>query len=145
MNVIDVRLFQRQKSNNKELFEDYRDVKKLAKNSVLKEGDRGVLKGYEELVNKSGSITININSEDCINLNTSGNVTLTFQSGAESQHSVKVLNIKATAATVLTINGATFANGESAPDWGSAGQTLVLLAHFVGGRVLLNTIDNTQG
>lgn len=111
---------------------------------ILKSGDRGQLAGSETAQALSGSQTISANSADCINLTTSGAVTLTFQAAADTVRSVKAICLKASAATTLTVSGAVWANKGSAPTWGNAGTILVLLAHFVGARVVLTVTDNTQ-
>ena len=112
--------------------------------SIPKAQNRGTPAGYETVSSLSNSQIININSADCINLATSGAVTLTFTAAAATQRAIKVLCLTASAATTLTISGAVWANNGSAPTWGDAGKILVLLAHFVGGRVVLSVVDNTQ-
>lgn len=112
--------------------------------SIPKAQNRGTPAGYETVQALSNSQTININSADCINLATSGAVTLTFTAGAATQRAIKVLCLTASAATTLTVKNAVWANNGAAPAWGNAGKILVLVAHFVGGRVVLSVIDNTQ-
>lgn len=111
---------------------------------VAKSGDRGSLAGSETATALSGAQTINVNSADCINLTTSGAVILTFTAAAATVRAIKVISITASAATTLTVSGAVWANNGSAPTWGTAGKILVLIAHFVGGRVVLTVADNTQ-
>ncbi len=112
--------------------------------AVPKSGARGTLAGNETASAVSGNQTINASSPDCINISTSGAVTLTFTAAAATVRAVKALSLTASAATTLTISGAVWANKGSAPTWGNAGAILVLLAHFVGGRVVLSVADNTQ-
>lgn len=112
--------------------------------SVPKSGARGQLAGNETAQALSNSQTISVNSSDCINLATSGAVTLTFTAAAATVRALKVLCLTASAATTLAIRGAVWANAGEAPTWGTAGKILVLLAHFVGGRVVLSVADNTQ-
>lgn len=112
--------------------------------AVPKSGARGSLAGNETASALTGSQTINANSADCINISTSGAVTLTFTPAAANIRAVKALSLTASAATTLTISGAVWASKGSAPTWGNAGTILVLLAHFVGGRVVLSVADNTQ-
>ncbi len=112
--------------------------------AVPKSGARGTLAGNETASAVSGNQTINASSADCINIGTSGAVTLTFQAAAATVRAVKALSLTAPAATTLTISGAVWANKGTAPTWGNAGAILVLLAHFVGGRVVLSVADNTQ-
>lgn len=116
----------------------------LAK-KIPKSGDRGTLSGYETAATLTGSPTININSASTNVMNTSGAVTLTFTAAAATASDVKVIALTATAATTLTIAGAVWANGGSAPTWGTAGKHLVLVANFLGGRVVLNVFDNDEG
>lgn len=112
--------------------------------AVPKSGARGTLAGNETASAVSGNQTINASSADCINISTSGAVTLTFQAAAATVRAVKALSLTASVATTLTIAGAVWANKGIAPTWGNAGTILVLLAHFVGGRVVLSVADNTQ-
>ena len=116
----------------------------LAK-KIPKSGDRGTLSGYETAATLTGSPTININSASTNVMNTSGAVTLTFTAAAATASDVKVIALTAIAATTLTIVGAVWANGGSAPTWGTAGKHLVLVANFLGGRVVLNVFDNDEG
>lgn len=116
----------------------------VASAAVPKSGARGTLAGNETASAVSGNQTINASSADCINIGTSGAVTLTFQAAAATVRAVKALSLTASAATTLTISGAVWANKGAAPTWGNAGAILVLLAHFVGGRVVLSVADNTQ-
>lgn len=115
--------------------------------AVPKTGARGSLSGYEA-VGEADSLgeppTVSIDSPDCINLETSGAVTLAFTPADPSLRAVKALSITASEATTLTISGAVWANKGTAPTWGDAGKILVLMAHFVGGRVVLSVADNTQ-
>lgn len=113
--------------------------------AVPKSGARGTLAGNETAVVATGNQTITASSSDCVNLTTSGAVTLTFTPAAAEVRAVKAICLTASAATTLTISGtANWANKGSAPTWGNAGTILVLLAHFVGGRVVLSVADNTQ-
>ncbi len=116
----------------------------LAK-KIPKSGDRGTLSGYETAATLTGSPTININSASTNVMNTSGAVALTFTAAAATASDVKVIALTAIAATTLTIAGAVWANGGSAPTWGTAGKHLVLVANFLGGRVVLNVFDNDEG
>lgn len=116
----------------------------IANAAVPKSGARGTLAGNETASAVSGNQTINASSADCIDIGTSGAVTLTFQAAAATVRAVKALSLTASAATTLTISGAVWANKGTAPTWGNAGAILVLLAHFVGGRVVLSVADNTQ-
>ena len=112
--------------------------------AVPKVGNRGTLKGYDTSQSLNNSQTITIDSAESINLSTTGAVVLTFTAAAATAHSVKVICLKAASTTVLTINGAVWANNGEAPTWGTSGKILVLLAHFVNGRVVLSVSDNTQ-
>lgn len=112
---------------------------------IPKSGERGTLAGHETAATLTGSPTININSASTNVMNTSGAVTLTFTAAAATASDVKVIALTAIAATTLTIVGAVWANGGSAPTWGTAGKHLVLVANFLGGRVVLNVFDNDEG
>ena len=112
---------------------------------IPKSGERGTLTGHETAATLTGSPTISINSASTNVLNTSGKVTLTFTAAAATASDVKVIALTVTAATTLTIAGAAWANGGSAPTWGTAGKHLVLVANFLGGRVVLSVFDNDEG
>lgn len=113
--------------------------------SVPKSGARGLLAGKEEATVLSGSQTITSDSSDCMVITTSGATTLAFTPAAQNVSAVKVLSLYASGATTLSISGAVWAFKGSAPTWGTAGHYLVMLAHFIGGRVVLTVTDNTQG
>lgn len=113
-------------------------------NVVPRTGARGELAGNETAKALTNSQTITASSNDCINLATSGAVTLTFTPAAANVMAVKAICLTASAATTLTVKNAVWANGGSAPEWGAAGKILVLIAHFAGGRVILSVADNTQ-
>ena len=113
--------------------------------STLAGGNRGTLSGYETPQVLTGNQTITINSASTTTMNTTGAVTLTFTAAGATQSDVKVIALTATGDTTLTIEGAVWANAGSAPTWGTTGKHLVLVAHFIGGRVVLNVFDNDQG
>ena len=96
----------------------------MANAAVPKSGARGTLAGNETASAVSGNQTINASSADCINIGTSGAVTLTFQAAAATVRAVKALSLTAPAATTLTISGAVWANKGTAPTWGNAGAIL---------------------
>ena len=112
---------------------------------ITKTGDRGQIGGSETSASLSGSQTITANSADTICISTSGAVTLTFTAAAATVCAVKVIALKATATTTLTISGAVWANAGDAPTWGTVGKNLVLTASFINGRVVLNVYDNEEG
>ena len=107
-------------------------------------GDRGELAGYESAKTLSGNQTIGITSPDTIVMNTSGAITLTFVPADVNDSAVKVISLKATGTTTLTVSGAEWANAGEAPTWGTTGKYLVLVANFIGGRVIINVFDNNE-
>lgn len=111
---------------------------------VPKTGRRGLLAGSETAQELANSQTITIESPDCINLDTSGAVKLAFTPGWRTDRAVKAISLKAEADTALSIEGAAWQNNGTSPEWGTAGNYLVLIAHFVGGRVVLSVSDNTE-
>ncbi|MFG6375603.1 MAG: hypothetical protein K1W05_06685 [Desulfovibrio sp.] len=123
-------------------------AKTTAEAAVPRQGARGALAGYE-VIGAADSLgeppTVTIESPDCLNLETSGTLTLTFTAADPSMRAVKALSLTASETTTLTIGGAVWQNNGDAPEWGTAGAILVLLAHFVGGRVVLSVADNTEG
>lgn len=115
------------------------------KRYILKQGSRGALAGSETSVSLSGNQTITSDSPDTIIIDTSGAITLTFTPAEKTVTAVKVISLTATGTTTLTISGAVWANSGEAPTWGTTGKHLVLVAHFIGGRVVLNVFDNDEG
>ena len=114
-------------------------------NYVNKSGSRGSLVGYESATTLSGNQTITIESADTIIMNTSGSVTLTFTpSSSVNECAVKVVSLKSTGTTTLTISGAVWANGGEAPTWGTTGKTLILVANFIHGKCVLNIFHNDE-
>lgn len=116
-----------------------------APKDILMSGSRGKLLGYETVTSLSGSQTITKNSADTITMSTTGAVKLTFTAAGSTECAVKVISLTASGTTTLTISGAVWANGGDAPAWGTAGKHLVLVANFVGGRVILGVFDNDEG
>ena len=111
-------------------------------NYILKSGNRGTIAGYEVASEKTGSQTITIESPDTTYINTSGSVILTFTASTSTNVSTKVIYLTATGATTLTVQGCIWANGADAPTWGTSGKHLVLVASFIGGRVIVSVFDN---
>ena len=116
-----------------------------ATNNILKSGTRGSLAGSETVAILSGNQTITKNSADTIVMNTSGSITLTFTPAGANDCAVKVISLTATGETTLNISKAVWANAGEAPTWGSSGKHLVLVAHFISGRVILCVFDNDEG
>lgn len=107
-------------------------------------GARGQIGGYETAASLSGSQTFTINSADTSVVHTSGAVTFTFTPAAETQVSVKVINVIADGTTTLSYSGMVWCNNGSAPTWGTASARLVLVAHWIGGQVVVNVSHNTE-
>ena len=110
--------------------------------SELAANNRGTLSGYETAQALTGNQTFTINSPSTITIATRGSVTLTFTPADATQADVKVIALTATEETTLNINGAVWANKGRSPAWGAKGKHLVLVAHFIGGRVVLSVFDN---
>lgn len=111
---------------------------------VVKAGSRGALAGYSTSAALTGAQTVTKDSSDTIALKTSGAVTLTFTAATAAEACTKVIDLTATAATTLTVAGASWANGDEAPTWGTAGKHLTIEAHFIGGRVDLYVLNNNE-
>lgn len=107
-------------------------------------GLRGILGGYNQVMTLSGNQDITVNTSDYIVVSTSGNVTLSFLPSETQFYAIKRIMLVSTSSTILTINGASWANDLSMPVWGNAGETLLLEAHFVNGKIILMVIDNSQ-
>lgn len=108
-------------------------------------GARGTLAGYESATALTGSaLTISRDSADHVTASTSGSVTLNFTADNAGAVAVKVISLTASGTTALTVSGATWANNASAPTWGTAGSTLILVAYFVGGAVYLTAFHNSE-
>lgn len=126
---------------------DAAGAKATASAAVPKTGARGSLAGYEAIGDAESlgePPTVTIESPDCLNLETAGTLTIAFTAADPSMRAVKALSLTATDTTSLTIEGAVWQNNGEAPEWGTAGKILVILAHFVGGRVVLSVADNTE-
>lgn len=112
---------------------------------VLIAGSRGNLAGYESAATSSSStLTITTSSRDTTVWTTTGSRTLSFTAGSSSYCAVKVIACSASGSTTLKVSGASWANNEDAPDWGSSGALLVLVAHFIAGKVVLNVFHNSE-
>lgn len=123
----------------------YYATKTEANSKIAKAGARGELAGSETTKTLSGNQTITKDSADTISMNTTGAVTLTFTPAGATDCAVKVIALTATGATTLTVSGATWASNGEAPTWGTTGKHLVLVAHFIDGRVILSVFDNNEG
>lgn len=107
-------------------------------------GARGQIGGYETAASLSGTQTFTIESADTSVVHTNGAVTFTFTPGSENQVSVKVIEAIADGTTTLNYAGMVWCNNGSAPTWGTAGARLVLVAHWIGGQVVVNVSHNTE-
>lgn len=107
-------------------------------------GSRGQIGGYETAASLSGTQTFTISSADTSVVHTNGAVTFTFTPGSETQVSVKVIEAIADGTTTLNYAGMVWCNNGSAPTWGTAGARLVLVAHWIGGQVVVNVSHNTE-
>lgn len=111
---------------------------------IDKAGPRGELGGSEISKELVGDQTITKDSSDSIVINTTGATTLTFTPAELTECAVKVISLTATNETTLTFNNATWANAGEAPTWGTTGKHLVIIAHFISGRVILSVSDNDE-
>lgn len=107
-------------------------------------GARGQIGGYETAASLTGSQTFTIESADTSVVHTNGAVTFTFTPATETQVSVKVINVIADGTTTLSYSGMVWCNNGSAPTWGTTGARLVLVAHWIGGQVVVNVSHNTE-
>lgn len=116
-------------------------------NLIPKTGDRGVLGGFEQItVYDDGFPDITSTSGDALSIRVrSGLSTLTFVPSENSQEaSTKVIRLNAVSDCTLSIVGAEWANNADAPEWGSSGSVLVLVASFIGPQVLLSVFHNSE-
>lgn len=122
---------------------------------IKMEGSRGSLKGFEnvhkKLVTATDVTNIGIDSDDTWYIEATGVTTkLTFTPGDVENCSVKVITIKNTVATALSVGDGTgftpaWANNNIQPEWGTlANQLLILIAHFIGGTVVLTVFHNSE-
>lgn len=110
-------------------------------------GQRGELAGFassESVTNSASTTTITKNSRDYMEITTSGACTIAFTGASAGEATVKVIKLIASATTTLTISGATWANGASAPSWGTSGETLILVVSFFGTSVILSVFHNSE-
>lgn len=112
---------------------------------ILKAGERGNLAGYETAESSSETaLTISAESSDSTVWLLSSAGTLTFTPAGTDYCAVKVVYISAQAAASITVDGATWVNNGSAPSWGTSGEDLILLAHFIYGKVYLAVYHNSE-
>jgi hypothetical protein len=123
-------------------------------------GPRGSLAGYAaseavtaasttegegaEAVETPAAVTVTKASRDYIEIATSGAVTLTFTPASAGEAATKVIKLTASASTTLTVSGASWANGASAPTWGTSGAVLIIVASFLGTSVILSVFHNSE-
>lgn len=107
-------------------------------------GARGQIGGYETAARLTGTQTFSLTSPDTTIVHTSGNVTFTFTPAAETEVSVKVIEVIADGTTTLNYSGMVWCNNGSAPTWGTAGARLCLVAHWIGGQIIVNVSHNTE-
>lgn len=110
---------------------------------IFKNGQRGILAGKEIAEEREGSSIITADSSDAINITgKGGKIILTFQPAEEKIRAIKTLCLIAKYDTGLEIKGGTWSAESAPPDWGKANSFLILAAHFIGGRVFLNVVEN---
>ena len=114
---------------------------------VNKVGERGELAGSEKAVCWTGSQTIEISSPDAINITSEdgGTLNLEFTHGEVEDRAIKVICMIANSDTRLNITGANWTTGTGNISWGRAGSFMVVVASFIGGRVLLSIADQKDG
>lgn len=97
---------------------------------------------YSLIVTQSSSESITELSPENICIETSGSITLNFESADSLHVSKKLILLKANGATTLNINGAVWT--DSQPTWGALGSILILEILFINGQVLLKVFYNSQ-
>ena len=117
-------------------------LKRNIESRIIKTGERGELAGSEKAVCLTGSQTIEVSSPDAINITgEGGNLDLEFTQGAVEDRAIKVICMIANSDTNLKITGAEWTTGTGNVNWGKAGSFMVIVASFIGGRVLLTIAD----
>lgn len=121
-------------------------LKEKIEGMVNKNGDRGELAGSEKAVTLTGSQVIEINSPDAINIiGDGGSLNLTFEHGDEEDRAIKVICLMSNSDTIFSVEGADWATGTDNIGWGKAGSFMVVVASFIGGRVILTVADRRDG
>lgn len=120
------------------------NITNLQNQKINISGARGQIGGYETAASLSGSQTFTISSADTNIVHTTGAVTLTFTAGAETEVSVKVVELIADGTTTVSFNGIVWVNNGSAPTWGTTGNRLIIVAHWIGGQVVCNVSQNSE-
>lgn len=114
---------------------------------VAVQGARGDLGGFEAVDVRENivSLTISKTSPDTTFVDgQTGKLVLSFEPAGMNECCVKVVGVKAGGSTaMLEVNGARWSGGK-APAWGKPGKTIVLVANFIGGGVILNVFDNEE-
>lgn len=121
----------------------FKNIEAQVGSFIYKSGQRGVLAGKEIAEEKEGSSVITADSSDAINITgKGGKIVLTFQAAEEKVRAIKTLCLIAKYDTILEVKGGVWSVESAPPDWGKANSFLILAAHFIGGRVFLNVVEN---
>lgn len=121
-------------------------LKENIEKMVNKIGQRGKLAGSEKAVSLVGSQKISIESPDAINLiGDGGTLKLSFEHGEDEDRAIKVICMMANSDTIFEMTGAEWATGTDNINWGKAGSFMIVVASFIGGRVILTVADRKNG
>lgn len=99
-----------------------------------------------------GTVSISPLSDQVMYIVAEGNVVLNFESVYKdgsidklyfTQKKIYIENASENNVE-LTINNAEWANDLNHPDWGRPGMHLYILATWIGGRIILEVVDNDQ-
>ena len=131
-------------SNSTKIESANTSISNLQNQKINISGARGQIGGYETAARLTGTQTFSLTSPDTTIVHTSGNVTFTFTPAAETEVSVKVIEVIADGTTTLNYSGMVWCNNGSAPTWGTAGARLCLVAHWIGGQIIVNVSHNTE-
>lgn len=121
------------------------DISGLAA-GISPSGPRGNLAGYEQYSTVEPTKALDASSPDSLYYDLDKDATLAFRKASGTDTTTKVITLHAKKTVVVKMAGdAEWVSGE-APKWGSAGKTLVVVAHWVAGvgKVLLSVFYNDE-
>lgn len=98
----------------------------------------------EPIVADGTPIAVNASSPDVIYIEAEQDVQIIFEPLTKHEWMVKHVYIESLADISLSIENGTFANVEEDPHYGQAGYGMLIRCTWVGGKIVLEIVDNSQ-
>ena len=98
----------------------------------------------EPIVADGTPITVNASSPNVIYIEAEQDVQIIFEPLTKHEWMVKYIYIESLADISLSIENGTFANVEEDPHYGQAGYGMLIRCTWVGGKIVLEIVDNSQ-